>query len=56
MTKDVELFFLIVFFLDIFFKYISNAILKVLYTLPSPCSPIHPLLPPGPGNSLYWDI
>jgi hypothetical protein len=29
--------------LDIFFIYISNAILKVPYTLPPPCSPTHPL-------------
>jgi hypothetical protein len=31
------------FLLDIFFIYISNAILKVPYTLPLPCSPTHPL-------------
>jgi hypothetical protein len=31
------------FLLDIFFIYISNAILKVPYTLPPPCSPTHPL-------------
>ena len=36
---------LILFFLlDISFIYISNAILKVPYTLPLPCSPTHPLL------------
>ena len=29
--------------LDIFFIYISNANLKVPYTLPLPCSPTHPL-------------
>jgi hypothetical protein len=29
--------------LDIFFIYISNAILKVPYTLPLPCFPTHPL-------------
>jgi hypothetical protein len=31
------------FLLDIFFIYISNAIPKVPYTLPQPCSPTHPL-------------
>jgi hypothetical protein len=31
------------FFKDIFFIYISSAILKVPYTLPLPCSPTHPL-------------
>jgi hypothetical protein len=41
------LFIPFLFLLDIFFIYISNAILKVLYTLPLPCSPIHPLLLPG---------
>jgi hypothetical protein len=30
-----------IFLLDIFFIYISNAILKVPYTLPPPCSPTH---------------
>ena len=33
--------FYIYFLLDIFFIYISNAISKVPYTLPWPCSPIH---------------
>jgi hypothetical protein len=32
------------FLLDIFFIYISNAILKVPYTFPLPCSPTHPSL------------
>ena len=32
------------FLLDIFFTYISNAIQKVPYTLPLPCSLTHPLL------------
>jgi hypothetical protein len=41
---------------DIFFIYISDAIPKVPYTLPTPCSPIHPLLLPGPGIPLYWGI
>jgi hypothetical protein len=36
--------FSISFLLDIFFIYISNAILKVPYTLPPPCFPTH-LLP-----------
>jgi hypothetical protein len=44
------------FFLDIFFIYISNAILKVPYTLPPPCSPTHPLQLLGPGVPLYWGI
>jgi len=42
--------------LDIHFIYISNAIPKVPYTLPPPCSPTHPLLLPGPGIPLYWGI
>jgi hypothetical protein len=44
--------------LDIFFIYISNAILKVPYNLPPPppCSPTHPLPLPGPGIPLYWGI
>jgi hypothetical protein len=46
----------ILFLKDIFFIYISNAISKVPYTLPLPCSPIHPLLLPGPGIPLYWGI
>jgi hypothetical protein len=44
------------FLLDIFFIYISNAILKVPYTLPLPCSPTHPLPLLGPGIPLYWGI
>jgi hypothetical protein len=51
---SIILFFL--FLLDIFFIYISNATLKVPYTFLSPCSPTHPLLPPGPGIPLYWSI
>jgi hypothetical protein len=39
MLRCVSFFFL----LDIFFIYISNAIPKVPYTLPLPCSPTHPL-------------
>jgi hypothetical protein len=45
-----------IFFLDIFFIYISNAIWKVPYTLPLPCSPTHTLPLPGPGIPLYWGI
>jgi hypothetical protein len=44
------------FLLDIFFIYISNAIPKVPYTLPLPCSPTHPLLLLGLGIPLYWGI
>jgi hypothetical protein len=44
------------FLLDIFFIYISNAIPKVPYTLPLPCSPTHPLPLLGSGDSLYWGI
>ena len=46
----------ILFLLDIFFIYISNAIPKVPYTLPLPYSPTHPLPLPGPGIPLYWGI
>jgi hypothetical protein len=42
--------------LDIFFIYISNAIPKVPYTLPPPCSPTHPLPLLGPDTPLYWGI
>ena len=42
--------------LDIHFIYISNAIPKVPYTLPLPCSPNQPILLPGPGVPLYWSI
>jgi hypothetical protein len=44
------------FLLGIFFIYISNAIPKVPYTLPAPCSPTHPLPLLGPGVPLYWGI
>jgi hypothetical protein len=44
------------FLLDIFFIYISSAILKVPYTHPSPCSPTYLLPLPGPGIPLYWGI
>jgi hypothetical protein len=46
----------IYFLLDIFFIYISNAIPKIPYTLPLPCSPTHPLPLLGPGVPLYWGI
>jgi hypothetical protein len=45
-----------IFSLDIFFIYMSNAVPKVPYTLPPPCSPTHPLQIPGPGIPLYWGI
>jgi hypothetical protein len=49
-TINLKNFFICIYFLlDIFFIYISNAILKVPYTLPPPCSPTHPLLLLGPG-------
>jgi hypothetical protein len=44
------------FLLDIFFIYISNAIPKVPYTLPLPCSPTHSLPLLGPGIPLYWGM
>jgi hypothetical protein len=44
------------FLVDIFCIYNSNAIPKVPYTLPLPCSATHPLSRPGPGFSLYWGI
>jgi hypothetical protein len=42
--------------IDIFFIYISNAIPKVPYTLPPPCSPTHPLPLLNPVVPLYWGI
>ena len=42
--------------LDIFFIYISNAIPKVPYTLPTPSSPTQSLPLLGPGVPLYWGI
>jgi hypothetical protein len=49
--KKDSIFFFFFFYtlLDIFFIYISNAIPKVPYTLPLPCSPFHPLPLLGPG-------
>jgi hypothetical protein len=46
----------IYFLLDIFFIYTSNAIPKVPYTLPLPCSPTHPLLLLGPGIPRHYCI
>jgi hypothetical protein len=48
--------FCLIFLLDIFFIYISNATLKVPYTLPLPCFPTHPLPLLGPGISLNWGM
>jgi hypothetical protein len=45
----------LIFLLDIFFIYISNANPKVPHTLP-PHSPTHPLPLLGPGIPLYWGI
>jgi hypothetical protein len=45
-------FFSFIFLLDIFFIYISNAILKVPYSLRPPCSPTHPLPLLDPGIPL----
>jgi hypothetical protein len=42
--------------LDIFFIYISNAIPKVPYTLPPPCSPTYPLPLLGPGIPVLGHI
>jgi hypothetical protein len=43
------------FLLDIFFIYISNAILEFPYTLALPCTPTHRLSLLGPDIPLYWD-
>ena len=51
--------FFIRYFLHLHFKCYPPFLvssLKVPYTLPTPCSPIHPLLLPGPGIPLYWGI
>jgi hypothetical protein len=55
-VNDEVSFLIYLFLLDIFFIYISNAIPKVPYTLPPPCSPTHPFLLLGPGIPLYWGI
>jgi hypothetical protein len=54
-TKKNLFIYLFNFLLDIFI-YISNAIPKVPYTLPPPCSPNHSLPLLGPGILLYWGI
>jgi hypothetical protein len=51
-----NLIFFLQILIDIFFIYISNAILKVPYTLLHPCSPTHPLPLLGPGILLYWGV
>jgi hypothetical protein len=48
-SELVFIFFLFQFLLDIFFIYISNAIMKAPYTLPPLCSPTNPLPVLGPG-------
>jgi hypothetical protein len=52
----IDPFFFFPFLLNIYSIYISNATPKVPYTLPLPFFPTHPLLLPGPGIPLYWDI
>jgi hypothetical protein len=54
-TNEMDMFYYLffLFLLDIFFIYISNAILKVPYTLPLSSSPTHPLPLLGPGVPLY---
>jgi energy-coupling factor transporter transmembrane protein EcfT len=54
--KALLLLLLLLLLLYIFFIYISNAIPKVPYTLPPPCSPTHPLPLFGPGVPPYWGI
>jgi hypothetical protein len=54
-----SLFLFKIFLLDIFFIYISNVIpfpgfLSKKAPPPSPCSPTHPLLIPGPGIPPNW--
>jgi hypothetical protein len=53
LKKTFKFLFFSNFLLDLFFIYISNAIPKVTYTLPLPCSPTHPLPLLGPGVPLY---
>jgi hypothetical protein len=56
LTPEQVVLFFKNFLLDIFFIYTSNAIPKIPYTVPLPCSPTHPLLLPGLGIPLYWGI
>jgi hypothetical protein len=56
LSKGIESIFFLKFLLDIFFLYISNAIPKVPYNFPLPCSPTHPLPILGLGFPLYWGI
>jgi hypothetical protein len=49
-------YYFLLFLLDIFFIYISSAIPKAPYTVPTPCSLTHPLPLPCPGIPLYWGI
>jgi hypothetical protein len=66
MIKDVEQYkkyVFLIFLLDIFFIYISNAIPfpsfpseNPLSPPPSTCSPIYPIPPPGPGILQYTAI
>ena len=51
-----SLMYFILFLLDIFFIYISNAILKVPHTLPTSRAATHPLPLLGPGVPLSWGI
>jgi hypothetical protein len=53
--EDMYPFLELIFLLDIFLIYISNAIQKVPHILP-PHSPTHPLSLFGPGVPLYWGI
>jgi hypothetical protein len=50
MNNENMILFILLLLLDIFFIYISNAILKVPYAL------YHPLPLLGPGVPLYWGI
>jgi hypothetical protein len=57
-----KFYFFLIFLLDIFFIYISNAIPKIPYTLPPPCSSTHPLpllanfLCPSTGESQGQEV
>jgi hypothetical protein len=47
-------FFFLIFLLNIFFMYISNPILKVANSLPTPCFPTYQLPLLCAGIPLYW--